>query len=196
MNKSEALAIIEHYYHNYPDLKQLLLKHSDSVRCKALEIIDRPECAGITVDRDEVECGALLHDIGIFKCHAPGILCYGSAPYIAHGIIGAELLLTYGAEHGIDLRSYAGICAHHTGSGLTRADIKRQNIPLPCKDYLPETVEEKLICLADKFFSKSGNMQEKSLKTVCGSMAKYGEDSLRRFKDLCLEFGIQCNEYK
>lgn len=194
MDRKEALSIIDHYYRDVPELKELLLKHSDSVRRKALEILSRPECAAFAVDRELVESGALLHDIGIIKCHAPGIHCYGSEPYIAHGIIGAELLLSYGRERGIDLSSQAGICARHTGSGLTRQEIELQKLPLPCRDYLPETEEEKLICLADKFFSKSGDMQEKSLERVRRSLAKFGADSLARFDALCAEFHLPCRD--
>ena len=48
-----------------------------------------------------------------------------------------------------------------------------------------ETLEEKLICYADKFFSKSGNIkEEKSIETVIASMQKHGDDVLRRFRDL------------
>lgn len=190
MNRKEALAIIDHYYNDFPELKQLLLNHSESVCRKALEIINRPECAGITVDRQLVECGALLHDIGIVKCHAPGILCTGTLPYIAHGIAGAEMLMEYGSLYHTDMEKYAGICSRHTGSGLTAQEIAAGNIPLPHQDYLPESTEEKLICLADKFFSKSGNMREKPFDRVRTSMAKFGNGPLERFDILCREFKL------
>ena len=38
-----------------------------------------------------------------------------------------------------------------------------------------------MICLADKFFSKSGDMKEKSFEAVQRSMAKFGSASLERF---------------
>ena len=43
----------------------------------------------------------------------------------------------------------------HTGAGLTKKEIIEQELPLPQQDFLPETTEEKLICYADKFFSKT-----------------------------------------
>lgn len=179
--------IIDFFYNDSPELKTILLKHSEQVGRKALQILEKSSCK---LDKNEVMNGALLHDIGIFKCHAPSILCNGEVDYIAHGIIGAELLRQYGRENNIDLEIYARIAERHTGSGLTGEDIKKQNMPLPPQDFLPETQLEKLICLADKFFSKSGNMQEKSLDSIRRSMAKFGENSLIRFDKLCELFKL------
>ena len=49
-------------------------------------------------------------------------------------------------------------------------------------DFLPETPEEKLICYADKFFSKSHLDHEKSLEEAETSLAKFGEEGLQRFR--------------
>ena len=173
--------IIDFFYKDHEDLKTVLLKHSEQVGKKALQILEK---SSLHIDKNEAMNGALLHDIGIFQCHAPSILCNGNENYIAHGIIGAELLRNYGHEHGINLEIYARICERHTGSGLTKNDIILQNLPLPHQDFLPETPLEKLICLADKFFSKSGSMQEKNIDSVRRSMEKFGVDSLRRFDEL------------
>ena len=75
MDRGEALSIIDSYYNAHPELKTLLLKHSESVCRKALEILARPENSGLELDRHLVETGALLHDIGRVECNAPGILC-------------------------------------------------------------------------------------------------------------------------
>lgn len=132
----------------------------------------------------------MLHDIGILHCHAPDIHCYGSQPYLAHGIIGSQMLKDYGKQHGLDLDIYARICERHTGSGLKAGEIKAQNLPIPVQDFLPETPEEKLICLADKFYSKSGNMQEKSLERIQKSMQKFGPAPYQRFQELCKLFQL------
>ena len=179
--------IIDFFYHDDAALKEILLKHSMQVRDKAFEIIEK---SSIPVAHDEIANGAMLHDIGIFKCHAPSILCRGTENYITHGIIGAELLRKYGSDNGVDLEIYARIAERHTGSGLTAENIIAQDLPLPHRDFLPETDLEKLICLADKFFSKSGSMQEKSLPSVRHSMAKFGADSLDRFDEMCRLFSI------
>ena len=91
----------------------------------------------------------------------------------------------------MDLEGFALICERHTGSGLTVEDIISQKLPLPEQDFLPQTPEEKMVCLADKFFSKSGDMEEKSFEKVRRSMAKFGEESLKRFDGLWAFFNFR-----
>ena len=182
----DPLEIIDYFYPDTP-LRKLLLLHSTQVCNKALAIAEK---SAVPLDLDIVRTGAMLHDIGIGHCHAPSILCVGPAAYIAHGTLGADMLRQYGAEHGLDLEVYASICEHHTGSGITAAEVAAQALPLKVKDYLPLTNEEKLITLADKFFSKSGDQQEKPFSKVRKSMAKFGEASLARFDELCCLFGV------
>ncbi|MBP5639558.1 MAG: HDIG domain-containing protein [Victivallales bacterium] len=180
------LDIIFHFYPDDTPLRQLLVRHSEQVRDKALQLIENPIAARLPIDRQLVVNGSLLHDIGIGACHAPSILCNGSQPYIAHGIIGAKMLRDFDAA----LEPIARICERHTGAGLTAQDIRSQGLPLPEQDFLPETIEEKLVCLADKFFSKSGDMLEKPVPKVRQSLVKFGEDTIRRFDDLCRLFGL------
>ena len=184
---ADSLSIIDHFYKDEEELRPLLLKHSMQVRDKALQILDS---CGLDLDRETIIAGALLHDIGILRCHAPGILCNGEQPYITHGVTGAEMLRQYGTEKGLDLEDFARICERHTGSGLTAADICEQELPLPEQDFLPETPEEILICLADKFFSKSGDMEEKTFESARRSMAKFGSASLERFDHMCRLFQV------
>ena len=55
---------------------------------------------------------------------------------------------------------------------------------------LPISIEEKLICYADKFFSKSGDpREEKSLDRVVRSMQRHGPETLARFMELHRMFG-------
>ena len=181
------IQIIDFFYPENNSLKKTLISHSESVCRKALEIAEN---SGIALDLQLVQEGAMLHDIGIFKCNAPGIFCNGAAPYISHGIIGGKLLREYGAVHGIDLEKHAGICENHTGSGLSTDDIKRGRLPLPERDFLPVTPEEKLVCLADKFFSKSHPEHEKNIEEIRSSMKKFHPDTLARFDELCRFFHI------
>ena len=165
------------------ELKRLLITHSRCVAGKALSVAD---AAGIgdKIDRRFVFDAAMLHDIGVVKCNAPGIHCHGSLPYICHGIAGGEML----RREGLDDR-YARVCERHTGAGITRHDIEEQHLPLPPADYLPETLEEKLICYADKFFSKSREPErEKDMERVVASMARHGNATIERFMALKREF--------
>lgn len=181
--RERALRIIDEYYGHSPELKELLLLHSEAVAQKALECV-RTNGLEEFVDIEFVEEAALLHDIGIFMTDAPSIHCHGSLPYICHGIAGAGLLEAEG------LQRHARVAERHTGAGLTCKDIEAQNLPLPHRDFLPETMGEKLICYADKFFSKSGNPQkEKTLERVMAQMRAHGADTFNRFMELHLLFG-------
>ena len=54
---------------------------------------------------------------------------------------------------------------------------------------MPHTLLEKLICYADKFYSKNGDMKEKSLDRVLASLSKFGPDAVARFKEMHAELG-------
>lgn len=87
------------------------------------------------------------------------------------------------------LPRHALVCERHTGAGLTVEDIISQNLPLPHRDMTPQTLEERLICYADKFYSKSGDIRaEKPLDKVIRSMERHGPDTLARFMRLHEEF--------
>lgn len=173
--------IIYKYYTPGSLLHQTLVVHSAKVREKAMECARR-RC--LDVDLDFVSEAAMLHDIGIFRCNAPDIHCEGSLPYICHGIEGRRILEDEG------LPRHALVCERHTGAGLTVDDIIRQKLPLPLRDMTPVSMEEKLICYADKFYSKSGDIrEEKSLDRVLRSMERHGQDTLERFLILHRLFG-------
>ena len=145
-------ALLEKYYADNREAHDLLLRHSRQVRDYALALLDRrPELQG-EIDRDFVAEAAMLHDIGIGQCDAPGIHCHGTHLYIEHGYLGAELLRAEG------LPRHALVCERHTGMGLSREMIEERGWPLPRRDMRPVTLEEKLVCYADKFFSKSNSM--------------------------------------
>lgn len=166
--------IIDKYYSGDGDLRTILIIHSQSVARKALQIVSlHPE---LNLDREFIEEAAMLHDIGIIKTDAPGIKCFGTEPYICHGILGAEMLRQEG------LPRHARVCERHTGAGLSLNEIVSQNLPLPHQDFLPETLEEQVICYADKFFSKTHLDREKSVEKAEKSIAKFGEEGLSRFK--------------
>ena len=84
---------------------------------------------------------------------------------------------------------HARVCERHTGAGLSLEDIVSQNLPLPHQDFLPETLEEKLICYADKFFSKTHLDREKSVEKAEKSIAKFGDSGLARFREWEKIFG-------
>lgn len=168
--------IIQKYYNGTPELLKILLKHSKAVADKAIAIAEaHPE---LPIDRQFVMEAAMVHDIGIIKTNAPDIQCFGTEPYIRHGVLGAEMMRAEGFP------LHARVCERHTGAGLSLKEIEEQSLPLPHEDLLPETLEEKLICYADKFFSKTHLDREKTLEQAERSVAKHGEEGLRRFKEM------------
>ena len=165
--------IIEKYYPDDDELRQLLLLHSRQVANRCLECCDRhPE---LLLDRQFVEEAAMLHDIGIRWCDAPGIYCHGDEPYLCHGLIGGKVLREEGFPR------HARVCERHTGAGLTRQQIEERQLPLPLADYLPETLEEQLICYADKFYSKSHPERLLTAEQTAKSLEKFGLDGVERF---------------
>ncbi len=169
-------SIIDQYYPAGKPLRDIYMRHCRQVSDLALSIASE---RNLPLDPADIEAAAMLHDIGIFLTDAPGIHCHGTAPYIAHGHLGADLLRRHGVPELI-----AAVAEHHTGAGLTAADIEANNLPLPLGDYMPRTLLEQLICYADKFYSKSGDMQRKPLERVRSTMAKWGPDTAARFEQL------------
>lgn len=169
----DYLSIIDKYYPEANRLRDILITHSTMVMKRAVKICDaHPE---LNINKDFVIAAAMLHDIGICKCDAPGIECFGTEPYILHGRMGAEMLRKEGfPEH-------ARVCERHTGAGITCDDIIAQGLPLPHQDFLPETIEEQVICYADKFYSKTHPEREKSYEQAVKSLSKFGEAGLERF---------------
>lgn len=162
--------IIDHYYsaEENSQLKELLMLHSRQVCELAIEVCNRhPE---LNADKELVEAGAMLHDIGIIRCNAPSIYCYGTEPYIKHGIIGADMITQfYQTEKDKTplIEKIKRICARHTGTGLPGLE--------------PETIEEIIVCYADKFFSKSRPERKKTYQEAMKSLEKFGKEGVLIF---------------
>ncbi|HEX8947512.1 MAG TPA: HDIG domain-containing protein, partial [Dissulfurispiraceae bacterium] len=156
---------------------RFLLRHSELVAEKALQVARRVQ--ELSPDMVFIEEAAMLHDIGIFMTHAPKIGCHGEYPYISHGFLGREILENEG------LPRHALVCERHVGVGLTAFDIERNRFPLPVRDMSPVTLEEKIICFADKFYTKREDSltREKTVAEVRDSISGFGGDKLRLFDE-------------
>lgn len=149
----DALAIINKYYPEDNELKHILLTHSRSVADKALWIAGKhPE---LNLDKQFLEEAAMLHDIGIFMTDADGICCFGSYSYICHGYLGADLMRKEGFPR------HALVCERHTGAGISLQSIIDQQLPVPHRDMVPVSLEEQVICFADKFFKDTSGQGKK-----------------------------------
>ena len=177
---------IDSYYPVGRKVRGILLIHSRCVADLALSIAASRK---LPLDPAEIECAAMLHDIGIIATDAPGIDCHGSIRYLCHGAAGADMLRAMGAPE-----EYARVAERHTGAGLLPAEIEQAGLPLPHgRCYMPETLLERLICYADCFYSKGADEDalrvRKPLERVRKSMARFGEGVLERFESLHREFG-------
>lgn len=176
----EYRQLFDKYYPEENEQRRILLTHSRLVADKALAIARQHQ--ELQLDHTFIEEAAMLHDIGIKECDAAGIYCYGTKPYICHGTIGAEMLRAEGYPR------HALVCERHTGTGLTLDYILSNNLPLPHRDLIPITLEEQLICFADKFFSKTRPDQEKSVDAALRSVAKFGDECAEKFLGWCKMF--------
>jgi uncharacterized protein len=109
-----------------------IIAHCVAVSRSALAMTDR---FNISIDRDLVRFGGLLHDIGRSRTQG-----------IEHALAGAELSRLLGFSDDI-----VKIIERHIGAGITAAEAVR--LGLPKKDYLPITPEEKIVSYADNLIS-------------------------------------------
>jgi uncharacterized protein len=175
--------IVGRFYAPGSKSSRILLEHGRLVAGKALAAAAR--VGHLQPDLDLIRSAAMLHDIGIFRTDSPGLGCHGSEPYIRHGVLGREILDALGyPRHGL-------VCERHVGVGISTADIRRFNLPLPQRDMRPLSIEEEIVCYADKFFSKNGGgpLHEKSEAEIVADLSRYGTDKVERFMQWVERFG-------
>lgn len=103
-----------------------VIEHSKAVLNRALGL-----SSNFDVDRELLEMGALLHDIGRSKTND-----------IYHGVAGAEILKDLEFS-----KKIMRIVERHIGAGIPKKEAEL--LGLPPKDYLPVTLEEKIVAHAD-----------------------------------------------
>ena len=178
------LDVIEYYYTPGSRLYEILVRHGEDVARKADLIIDK--VAFMNPNREFVYEASMLHDIGIFLTDTPKLGCTGSSPYVCHGYLGRKLL----DEQNLPI--HALVCERHVGCGITIEDIRTNNLPLPERDMIPLSIEEKIVCYADKFFSKKGFPEgtEKSVEEITKHLALFGREKGVIFQEWMQLFGV------
>jgi uncharacterized protein len=109
-----------------------VVAHCQKVSNTAVSVAERVK---VPVDLELVRLGGLLHDIGRSRTHG-----------IDHAVVGVEIARTLGFSHQL-----VNIIECHIGAGITSAEAVR--LGLPEKDYLPKTVEEKIVSYADNLIN-------------------------------------------
>lgn len=180
----DPVAVIERYYAPGSASRRILLEHGQLVARKALAAAAR--VSRLQPDPAFIESAAMLHDIGIFLTRSPGLGCRGGEPYIRHGLLGRQLL------DALNLPRHGLVCERHVGVGLSAEEIRRNRLPLPERDMVPISIEEQIICYADKFYSKNENggaPQEKTIDRIVDGLRPYGADKVERFLAWAALFG-------
>jgi uncharacterized protein len=181
--RPDPIVIIEQYYEPGTKAYDYLIRHGRMVADKALEIAERVDW--LPPGKLFIEEAAMLHDIGIYLTDAPHLGCTGSYPYIAHGYLGRQIL----EDEGYPL--HALVCERHVGVGMTAAEIREKGLPVPVREMVPITVEEEIICFADKFFpvGPDNMLTMQSLAEAREMVAAFGEKPLRKFNKWAVMFG-------
>ncbi len=146
ITEKEAVELLRKYSNDKESFSKVL-NHSRAVQKLALKIAKDIK-KNHDVDIDFVKTASLLHDIGRFKCYKENS--------IRHGVEGGKILRKEGFPE------YARIAEAHIGVGITKKDIEKQGLDLPLKEFVPETIGEKIISYADNliFGSRAGTIQE------------------------------------
>lgn len=142
-----------------------VVRHSRAVAEESLKIAKKIDANGYQVDLKRVELGALLHDIGRSRTHG-----------VDHGVEGSQILLEMGLE------DFTGFSENHLGAGIDAREAKE--IGLPEKNYLPASLEEKIVTYADNLLKshRAISYQEalNELKEELGPR----HSGVRRFEEL------------
>ena len=143
-NAEQALALHRKYRSNDRTVShcQACAKISKLLSARALE-------HGHPVNETAAVAGALLHDIGRSQIQS-----------VNHGYVGASIL----EKEGVD-RVVVEIVKRHVGAGISSEEAVALNFPPG--DYIPRTLEEKIVCFADKLLD--------------GDKARPFEEEVKRF---------------
>ncbi|MCL2115625.1 MAG: TIGR00295 family protein [Methanobrevibacter sp.] len=138
-----------------------VIDHSIAVYNKAIEI-----SKNFNVDNDLIKKGSLLHDIGRSKTND-----------INHAIIGSKIAIKHGFSNEV-----ANIIEKHIGSGITKKEAI--DLGLPKKDYLPVTLEEKIVSHSDNLFNGSKEVDIEFVANKWKKRLANADDAIYRLKKM------------
>ncbi len=170
----DPVGIITEFYRPGTRIYDIFMVHAEAVAGRAVATAEK--VPHLAPDIPFIRQAAWLHDIGIYLTHAPGLDCHGGAPYLCHGVLGRRLMEEHGyPDHGL-------VCERHIGVGIDATEIRRRHLPLPVRDMRPVSIEEQIVCYADKFYSKTRGNQPRSVADIIKGLAVYGQDKVQIFR--------------
>ncbi len=152
-----------------------VISHCQAVADFAVEIAKGCKKKSLKIDIDLVRIGSLLHDIGRAKTHG-----------VSHGIVGAKIAKELNLSDAL-----VSIIERHVGSGITAKEA--EDLGWSVKDYIPETIEERIVAYADKLIEGSIRVPIEVAIERFRHDRSVPEDSVERLKEwheelsLCLE---------
>jgi uncharacterized protein len=143
-----------------------VINHCKAVSRTAVGIAKKLTKNGVNIDLELVRIGGLLHDIGRSKTHS-----------INHALIGSEIAQSYNLP-----RSVINIIERHIGSGITAEEASK--LGLPKRDFIPITLEEKIVSYADKLIDKDQKVDFKEAYEKFASELGLDHPAVPRLKEL------------
>ena len=171
-----------------PEALAVVYTHSEIVRRIALRLLDGPgpvlDGTGAEgIDAGLVRAGSLLHDVGVYRLYdAAGRL--GHTGYIRHGVLGHELLAEAGYPE--ELCRFA---SRHTGVGITRDDVLRQELPLPPATTSRRRRRRRSSCTRTSSTPSRRRPPSSPRQTYAAEVARFGPDKPAAFARLRERFG-------
>ena len=138
---------------------------------------------GEAVDHEVLRVAALLHDVGTYILFDEQGNVANHRMYPLHAILSAKII----ADEGIDTR-VARIVETHVLLGLSKQEIIDKPWVLPARDYIPTSIEGRLLCYADRFHSKKPVFN--AYQTFLGRLQKELPLQAAKFEEWAQEFGL------
>ncbi|MEM1588437.1 MAG: TIGR00295 family protein [Candidatus Bathyarchaeia archaeon] len=167
----EALKLLEK-----AGCSNLVIEHCIAVSKIAVEIAESCLRKGKKLDLNVIKIGALLHDIGRAFTHD-----------VKHGVMGAALAKAMNLP-----TSIIRIIETHIGAGIPAEEA--EELGLPKKDYIPLTIEEKIVCYADKLTKGNTRINFSQALTELAEALGRTHPALTRLNLLKEEILSSCSE--
>jgi uncharacterized protein len=131
-----------------------VVAHSRLIAAKAKHIGQNAARVGVPVDLPLVTVGALLHDCGQVLLKQEG---GEPLQLIECCLIHSRRMVEHSDLGDAELRAILGpLVESHVGPGLAAEDVRAineaQGTSIPVRDYLPQTLEAKILCYAGMLF--------------------------------------------
>ncbi|MCS7120311.1 MAG: TIGR00295 family protein [Nitrososphaerota archaeon] len=151
-----------------------VVDHCKAVAELALKIAEKCAKNGVKVNVELVRIGALLHDIGRSRTHT-----------VHHAVVGADIARSLNLP-----QSIVSIIERHVGGGISESEASE--LGWPKKDYIPRTIEEKIVAYADKLIEDAKVVPiEVTLKKLEGELGS-NHPAIRRIVNLHEEILALC----